>query len=215
MKSMPRQSAECERGSMDIRPIHTEEEYDAALADVEQYFVDEPARGTPEADRFEILLALIGNYEQKRWAIDPPADPVDAITLIMQDRNLDQKDLAVLLGSRSRASELLRRVRPLSMEQAQMLYREWRVPAECLLGTTVLKRSLRRRRGAGRTASSSPKKRVAGKPPSAAQKKRSQKMPGQKDHTPERSPSGKRASRGIASRDSSSGGARRRRVGSQ
>jgi HTH-type transcriptional regulator/antitoxin HigA len=200
---------------MDIRPIHTEEEYDAALADVEQYFADEPARGTPEADRFEILLALIGNYEQNRWAIDPPADPVEAITLIMQDRNLDQKDLAILLGSRSRASELLRRVRPLSMEQAQVLYREWRVPAECLLATAVVKQTARRRRIAPRTASSSREKHIAPKAPSAAQKKRSQKMPGQKDRTPKRSPPGKRASRGIASRALSSGGAPRRRVGSQ
>jgi HTH-type transcriptional regulator/antitoxin HigA len=57
---------------MGIRPIRTEADYDAALADIEQYFDNEPARGTPEADRFEILLALISAYEQQHWAIEAP-----------------------------------------------------------------------------------------------------------------------------------------------
>jgi HTH-type transcriptional regulator/antitoxin HigA len=181
-------------GNMDIRPIRTEGDYDAALADVEQYFVNEPARGTPEGDRFEILLTLIGNYEQKRWAIEPPNDPVEAISLIMQDRGLDQKELGVLLGSRSRASELLRRIRPLSMEQAQTLYREWHVPAEVLLAPSIVKQT-RRRRVAARKASSPIQKRAARKASSSMQKRAARKMlsPSQKRAT--KTPAQKRAAR--------------------
>lgn len=39
---------------MDIRP----EEYDWALAEIGQYFVNEPDPGTPEADRFDVLSTL-------------------------------------------------------------------------------------------------------------------------------------------------------------
>ena len=51
----------------------------------------------------------------------------------MTRRDLHQSDLARLFGSRSRASEILNRKRPLTMEQARKLHEEWRIPAELLL----------------------------------------------------------------------------------
>jgi len=117
---------------VETRPIHSEADYDAALADIEQYFDTEPVRGTPEADRFEILLALIGAYEREHWAIEAP-DAVGAIKEVMALKKLTQSDLAELLGSRSRASEILNRRRGLTMEQARLLYTRWQVPAESLL----------------------------------------------------------------------------------
>jgi HTH-type transcriptional regulator/antitoxin HigA len=91
---------------MDIRPIRTEADYDAALKEIEQYFDREPEIGSPSADRFDILAALIGAYEQEHWPIEPP-DAVSAIREIMTLRRYTQSDLATLLGSRSRASEIL------------------------------------------------------------------------------------------------------------
>lgn len=40
---------------MEFKPIHSEKEYEAALAAVEPYFDQEPAEGSIEADRFEIV----------------------------------------------------------------------------------------------------------------------------------------------------------------
>jgi len=117
---------------MDIRPIRSEADYDWALREVERYFDQEPEPGTPEADRFDVLSALIAAYEAKHWPIEP-ADPVDAITYVMDVRGLTQADLAALLGSRSRASEILSRRRPISKEQAYVIHRAWGVPAECFL----------------------------------------------------------------------------------
>ena len=117
----------------EIRPIRTEAEYEAALREIEQYFENEPEPGTQESDRFDVLAALIGAYEQKHWRIEPVADPVDAIKAVMEFRHFSQSDLATLLGSRSRASEILNRKRGLTLEQARLLHREWHVPAESLL----------------------------------------------------------------------------------
>jgi HTH-type transcriptional regulator / antitoxin HigA len=117
---------------MDVRPIRTEADYDWALKEIEPYFQREPKRGTPGADRFDVLAALIEVYEAKNWPVEPP-DAVEAIRFRMEVGGLRQADLARLLGSRSRASEILRRKRPLTLEQAWKLHREWQIPAEALL----------------------------------------------------------------------------------
>lgn len=44
---------------MDFKPIHTEEEYETALAAVAPYFDQEPSTGSKEADHFEIMVLLI------------------------------------------------------------------------------------------------------------------------------------------------------------
>jgi HTH-type transcriptional regulator/antitoxin HigA len=117
---------------MDLRPIKTEADYDWALKEIARYFDVQPQSGTADSDRFDVLSTLIEAYEDKHWAIDPP-DPVDAIQYRMEQTGLGQADLARLLGSRSRASEIMRRKRPLTMEQALKLHEEWKIPAEALL----------------------------------------------------------------------------------
>ena len=114
---------------MDIHPIRTE----AALKDIETYLDREAEPGSSEADRFDVLATLIEAYERERWPIDP-RDPVEAIRYCMEQQGRSQSDLAVLLGSRSRASEILSRRRPLTLEMVRKLHLEWRVPAESLLG---------------------------------------------------------------------------------
>lgn len=117
---------------MDIRPIKTEADYDWALKEIEQYFDHEPEMDSPESQRFDVLASLIEHYESQAWPIDLP-DPVEAIRHRMEQGSYTQADLSRLLGSRSRASELLSRRRPLSKEQAYKLHREWRIPADVLL----------------------------------------------------------------------------------
>lgn len=121
---------------MDIRPLKTEADYDWALQEAAGYFgANEPRPGTPEGDRFEVLVTLIEAYEDEHWPIEA-ADPVAAILDVMERRALKPADLGNLLGSRSRASEMLNRKRPLTMAQAWKLHVEWDFPAEFLLRPT-------------------------------------------------------------------------------
>jgi HTH-type transcriptional regulator/antitoxin HigA len=73
----------------EFRPIHSEADYDAAQAEVEAYFLDEPKRGTLDGDRFEILLALIGAYEREHWRIET-STAVDAIREVMAETGYTQ-----------------------------------------------------------------------------------------------------------------------------
>jgi HTH-type transcriptional regulator/antitoxin HigA len=117
---------------MEIKPIRTETEYDTALKEIASYFENEPEPGSPEADRFELLALVIDAYESKHWPIDPP-DPVEAIKIHMEQTERTQADLARLLGSASRASEIIRRKRHLTIEMVWTLSREWHIPAESLI----------------------------------------------------------------------------------
>jgi HTH-type transcriptional regulator / antitoxin HigA len=52
--------------------LTNEEDYDRALREIEEFFGQEPRRGTTEAARFDVLAALIESYEAKHWPIEPP-----------------------------------------------------------------------------------------------------------------------------------------------
>ncbi|WP_425129829.1 hypothetical protein [Burkholderia vietnamiensis] len=51
---------------MDIRPLHTEDDYRAALAEVSALVDQDPEPGTPKGDRLEILSILVEHYEGSR-----------------------------------------------------------------------------------------------------------------------------------------------------
>jgi HTH-type transcriptional regulator/antitoxin HigA len=116
----------------DIKPLKSETDYDLALREIEPYFEREPEPGTPEGDRFDLLALVIEDYERKHWPIDPP-DPVEAIKHRMEQAGYRQADFAALIGSRSRASEILNRKRHLTIEAIWKLAREWHIPADSLI----------------------------------------------------------------------------------
>ena len=51
--------------------LRNEANYDNALAAIAPYFLREPALGTPAAERFDDLAALIEAYEARQWGIEP------------------------------------------------------------------------------------------------------------------------------------------------
>lgn len=114
----------------DIRPIHTERDYEQALEQLDSVFDAKP--GTPEGDRLEVLSVLIEAYENERHPI-PAADPIATISFYMEQNNLTVTDLGRLLGSKPHASEVLNRRRKLSLEMIRRLADEWRLPTDVLI----------------------------------------------------------------------------------
>lgn len=117
---------------MDIRPLKNEADYDAALAEVDRYFAHEPEPGTPDGDRFELLLLVISDYEDKHYPIEAP-EPIEAIKIAMERKGYSQADLGRVIGSASRASEVLHRRRYLTVDMIWALNRKWGIPAESLI----------------------------------------------------------------------------------
>ena len=116
---------------MEIHPIRTDEDHTEALREIERLWGAEP--GSPEGDKLDVLATLVERYEESRFPL-PVADPVAVITAVMAERGYTRKDLAELLGSQSRATEILAHRRSLSIEHIRRVSRSWRVPAEALLG---------------------------------------------------------------------------------
>ena len=115
---------------MEIKPIRTEVDYDRALAEIDGLMGAAP--GTPEGDDLEVLTTLVEAYEAEHWPMEAP-DPIAAIEHVMEARGLRQKDLAALIGSQPRASEVLNRQRPLTLAMIRALSAEWNLPAEVLV----------------------------------------------------------------------------------
>ena len=117
---------------MEIRPIHDEDDYKAALGEVSAYFDSEPSPATTDGDRFEILLTLVEAYEAKCYPIDLP-DPVEAIKFRMDQAGLTPKDLVPAIGRLNRVYEILNRKRPLTLNMIWKLHQRFGIPAECLI----------------------------------------------------------------------------------
>ena len=115
---------------MEIKPIKTEADYQAALNEIESLFFADP--GTPKGDRLEILVALVKEYESKQFFIPAP-DPIEAIKFHMERLNLTRKDLEPFLGSRARVSEVLNRKRPLTISMIRRLQEDLGIPATILV----------------------------------------------------------------------------------
>jgi HTH-type transcriptional regulator / antitoxin HigA len=118
---------------MDIRPIHDEAGYQAALKAASFYVDNEPEPGTDDADRFEILLTLIQSWESKHFPIGLP-DPVEAIKFRMEQSGMAIKDLEPMIGRTNRVYEVLNRKRPLTLAMIRRLHRGLGIPAEVLVG---------------------------------------------------------------------------------
>jgi HTH-type transcriptional regulator / antitoxin HigA len=116
---------------MAIRPIRTKVDHAAAIARIEALWNAQP--GTPEHDEIEVLGILVAAYEESHWPILPP-DPVEAIKFHMEQNGFRQKDLAGVIGSGSRASEVLNRHRPLTVQMIKAIHAAWSIPLESLIG---------------------------------------------------------------------------------
>ena len=115
---------------MDIKPIKTEKDYEAALQLIEELWDSE--EGTAESDRLDILITLVDAYEQINHTIYPP-DPIAAIEFHMDQNDLTRADLETYIGSRARVSEVLNRKRGLSIEMIRNLHEGLGIPLESLI----------------------------------------------------------------------------------
>ena len=115
---------------MKYKIIKTEEEYKQALNRLEVIFEAEP--GTTEGDELDLLSLLIDNYEKIHYPIDLP-DPIEAIKFRMEQMNYKPKDLADVLGFRSRVTEILGKKRKLSLDMIRKINKQMHISTEVLI----------------------------------------------------------------------------------
>ena len=87
---------------------------------------------SPESDELEILSLLIEDYEKKAYPVKSP-NPIEAIKFRMDQLGLKPSELQKILGSRSRASEIMSGKRKLSLGMIRKLKNSLGIPAEILI----------------------------------------------------------------------------------
>jgi HTH-type transcriptional regulator/antitoxin HigA len=117
---------------MNIRPVHTKADYKAALKEISALMESDPALGTPEGDRLDILTTLVQAYEGRHVKIDPP-DPVEAIKFRMEQSGLSIKDLEPIIGKSNRVYEILNHKRPLTLAMIRRLNQQLGISAQVLI----------------------------------------------------------------------------------
>jgi HTH-type transcriptional regulator/antitoxin HigA len=116
---------------MEIHPIRNDHDHAAAIREIAKLWG--AATGTEEGDKLDILATLVEKYEETRWPSVDVSDPVDLLNYAIEELGHSQAELAELLGSRSRASELLNRRRPLTVEMIHKISEAWKIPADLLV----------------------------------------------------------------------------------
>ena len=115
---------------MNIAPIRNEKDYQNALNRLEIIF--DAKRGTEQGDELEILSILIDKYENENFPIGMPG-PIEAIKFRMEQIGMKQKDLAEVVGFKSRVSEILNKKRKLTLNMIRKLNTTLRIPTEVLV----------------------------------------------------------------------------------
>jgi HTH-type transcriptional regulator/antitoxin HigA len=115
---------------MNIKVIKTEEDYNQAIKRLEVIF-DAPV-DSKEGDEAELLSILIEKYEDEHYPIEAP-DPIEAIKFRMEQMDMNNQDLADVIGYKSRVSEIFNRKRKLTLKMIRNLHKKLKIPYESLI----------------------------------------------------------------------------------
>ena len=113
-----------------IRPIRSEEDYQAASARIRELMGAEV--DTPAGDELDVLADLVSVYEDKHYPVGMPS-AIDAIEFRMDQAGLTRRDLIPLIGSRQKVSDILTGKRDITISMARALHKHLGIPADALL----------------------------------------------------------------------------------
>lgn len=115
-----------------LKPIRNSEQYEAALGRAYELMQHDLKPNSNASDELEVLSLLIKEYERANFPVPKP-NPLQAIKFRMEQLNMDESELADILGYRSRKSEVLSGKRKLSLDMIRRLTERLQIPAEVLI----------------------------------------------------------------------------------
>ena len=113
--------------------IHKDKKnYRAYLEWADKMFDKKVKPNSAEGELLQVILILIKDYEDKHYVINVP-NPIEAIKYRMEQQGLSNKDLAQILGFKSRVSDIFKNTRKLNLSMIRKLYSELHIPLETLV----------------------------------------------------------------------------------
>src|SRR5665647_1977070 len=120
---------------MKTKILRTEQEYNEACERIYRLInstENSIESNSPEGEEIELLSLLVEKYEQEHYPIEAP-NPIEAIKFRMEQMNMDNKDLAKVIGYKSRVSEIFNRKRKLNLKMIRNLHDKMKIPYESLI----------------------------------------------------------------------------------
>jgi HTH-type transcriptional regulator / antitoxin HigA len=114
---------------MRIRRVRDAASHREALREIERLWNAAP--GSEEREVVGVLADLVELYESRHFHV-PDADPVEVLQYAISEMGRSQKELGQILGSTSRASEIMNRKRALTVEMIDKISRAWHIPVAAL-----------------------------------------------------------------------------------
>jgi HTH-type transcriptional regulator / antitoxin HigA len=115
-----------------LKPIRSKKEYKSALNRIYDLMQKELKVNSVEYNELDVLSILVESYESKAFPINLP-DPIEAIKFRLEQLNMEPSALVSILGSKSRASEILNRKRKLSLAMIRLIHNKLNIPASSLI----------------------------------------------------------------------------------
>lgn len=113
--------------------LRNEDEYEAALGEIERLLDSDVEAGSEGYDRLEFLSVLVEHYEDEHHPMGP-VTPQQAVSFMLEQRGMRRSDLDEVMGGKSRVSEFFNGKRELSKAQVASLRDLLGIPADVLLG---------------------------------------------------------------------------------
>jgi HTH-type transcriptional regulator/antitoxin HigA len=132
---------------MEIRRVRDSATHKEALGEIERLWG--APTGSPERERLGVLADLVELYETRYFDV-PRADPVEILEYAISEMGRSQKELGQILGSTSRASEIMNRKRALTIDMIDKISRAWHIPVAALASPYALARGAKRKSQAAR-----------------------------------------------------------------
>jgi|TARA_R110000737_G_scaffold329789_2_gene345142 HTH-type transcriptional regulator/antitoxin HigA len=115
-----------------LKPIKNNREHDNYLSRAYALMQQEIEPNSKESDELEVISILIEVYEKANFPIEAP-NPIEAILFRLEQLGMNRSELSKLLGSRSRASEILKGKRKLSIGMIRKLNEKLGISAQTLI----------------------------------------------------------------------------------
>ena len=115
---------------MHFKKLKTKKDYHEALERFEEVF--QAKSGSKESDEADVLSHLIKDYEDEHFVFDTPS-PIEAIKYRMEQKGITNKDLATVLGYKSRVTDIFNNNRKLNLNMIRKLHDYLNIPVEVLI----------------------------------------------------------------------------------
>ena len=115
-----------------IQPIRSDKDLRKAL-DRLSVLMSIEHRSQAEEDEYEVLGTLVEAYEDEHYPTPTP-DPIEAIKFQMEQNSVTRADLASVIGSHKKVSEVLGGKRALTLRDIRALEDPLRLPASLMTG---------------------------------------------------------------------------------